>query len=96
MKLFIEAWEWDDNNIEHLATHGLTPELIEDEIWLEAPKYIANRQGRSASHLMVGPDRFGRMWTVCILQVDDDPVTWRASAGWRSKPHEAQWYRRAR
>ncbi len=96
MRLYIEEWEWDDGNIEHLATHGITPELIEDEIWLEAPKYNANRQGRSASHFMVGPDHSESMWTICILQVADEPATWRAITGWRSKPQEEQWYRRAR
>lgn len=61
MDLYIEEWEWDDGNIEHLATHGITPELVEDEIWSEAPKYIANRRNRTASHLMIGPDRGGRI-----------------------------------
>lgn len=75
MDLYIEEWEWDDGNIEHLARHGITPELIEDEIWAEAPKYNANRQGRSASHFMIGPDRGGMLWTICILQVVDDPAT---------------------
>lgn len=54
--LYIEAWEWDDGNIEHLATRGITPELVEDKIWGEAPKYIADRHNRAASHLMIGPD----------------------------------------
>lgn len=92
MNLYIEVWEWDDNNIEHLAAHGITPELIEDEIWLEAPKFNANRRGRAASHLMVGPDRGGEMWTICIVQVDDDPATWRVITGWKSKLREQTWY----
>lgn len=96
MRLFIEEWEWDDDNIEHLARHGLTPELIQDEIWLEAPKYNANRAGRIASHIMVGPDRSGRLWTVCIVQSEEDPATWRAITGWPSKPQEENWYWRAR
>ncbi len=96
MRLYIEEWEWDDGNIEHLADRGITPELVEDEIWLEAPKYNANRKDRTASHFMIGPDRGGRMWTICILQVADDPATWRAITGWRSKPHEIQWYGRSR
>lgn len=96
MELYIELWEWDDGNIEHLATHGITPELIEDEIWLEAPKFNANRSDRAASHLMVGPDRGGQLWTICIVQVDDDPATWRAITGWRSKPREQGWYWRSR
>lgn len=95
MELYIEAWEWDDGNIEHLAQRGITPELIEDEIWLEAPKYNRNRQDRAASHLMVGPDRAGQFWTICILQVVDDHATWRAITGWKSKPREKQWYDRA-
>lgn len=96
MELYIEAWEWDDGNMDHLAIRGITPELIEDDIWLEAPKYNTNRQNRSASHLMVGPDRAGRIWTICIVQVADDPATWRAITGWKSKPREEQWYLRNR
>jgi hypothetical protein len=92
--LSIEAWEWDDGNIEHHATRGITPELMEDDIWLEAPKYIANRRNRAASHLMIGPDAGGQFWTICILQVDDDPATWRAITGWKSKPREKAWYGR--
>jgi hypothetical protein len=94
--LYIEAWEWDDGNIEHLATHGITPELIEDEIWLKAPKFLANRRNRAASHPMVGPDRSGELWTICIVQVEDDPAIWRAITGWRSRPREQEWYWRSR
>jgi hypothetical protein len=94
--LYIEAWEWDDGNIEHLATHGITPELIEDEIWLEAPKFLANRRNRAASHPMVGPDRGGELWTICIVQVEDDPAIWRAITGWRSRPREQEGYWRSR
>lgn len=96
MELYIEEWEWDEANISHLAAHGISPELVEDEIWVEAPKYNANRKGQAASHFMVGPDRSGALWTICIPQVVDDPATWRAITGWRSKPQEAEWYRRAR
>jgi hypothetical protein len=96
VKLYIEEWEWDDGNIDKLSKRSITPELIEDEIWLEAPKYLRNRRGRSADYLMVGPDRGGTMWTIGILQVADDPATWRAISGWKSKPHEQEWYRRAR
>lgn len=96
MKLYIEEWEWDDGNIDKLSKRGITPELIEDVIWLEAPKYLANRPGLSADYLMIGPDRGGTMWTIGILQVADDPATWRAICGWQSKPREQAWYRRAR
>jgi hypothetical protein len=96
VELYIEGWDWDDGNIDHLALRGISPELIEDEVWLEAPRYLANRKGRSASHLMVGPDSGGRFWTICILQVEEDPAFWRAITGWQSKPHEIQWYRRSR
>jgi hypothetical protein len=95
MELYIEEWEWDDANIDHLARHGITPELVEDEIWQEAPKYNTNRPNRAASHFMVGRDRSGVMWTICILRVSRDPAIWRAITGWRSKPQEIGWYRRA-
>src|SRR5260221_8429403 len=84
MELSIEEWEWDDGNIEHLAARGISPELIEDEIWQEAPRYNTNRRNCSASHFMLGPDRSQRLWTICILQVADDPAIWRAITGWKS------------
>ncbi len=96
MELSIEEWEWDDGNIEHLAARGISPELIEDEIWQEAPRYNTNRRNRSASYFMIGPDRSQRSWTICILQVAEDPAIWRAITGWKSKPYEVAWYRRAR
>jgi len=95
MELYIEEWEWDEDNIEHLANRGITPELVE-EVWLEAPKYAQNLPDRAASHLMVGPDPGGAMWTICILQVADDPATWRAITGWPSSRQQINWYRRAR
>ncbi len=96
MRLHIDLWEWDEANLDHLARHGITLELVEDEIWTEAPKYNKNLPGRSASHFMIGPDRGGTMWTICILQVGEAPAIWRAITGWESKSHEKAWYRRAR
>src|SRR5258706_1759692 len=84
MELSIEEWEWDDGNIEHLAARGISPELIEDEIWQEAPKFNTNRRNRSASHFMIGPDRSQRSWTICTLQVAEAPAIWRAITGWKS------------
>jgi len=57
MELSIEEWEWDDGNIEHLAARGISPELIEDEIWQEAPRYNTNLRNRSASHFQPFHDR---------------------------------------
>ena len=96
MKLYIEAWEWDDANIAHLDSHGITPEMIEDEIWGDDPKFIANRRNRSASHLMIGPDRAGQLWTECIIEAGAHSGVWRAITGWPSKPREAAWYGKAR
>jgi hypothetical protein len=96
MRLLIDEWEWDDGNVEHLARRGVTPERIEEEIWALQPKFNANRHNRSASHYMIGPDQGGALWTICIIQIMDDPATWRAITGWRSKPREIAWYWRAR
>jgi len=96
MHLYIEAWDWDQGNVDKLSKRGLTPEMIEDDIWLGAPSYNHNRRGRAATHIMIGPDRGGALRTICIYQVDDDTGLWRAVSGWRSKPHEEAWYGRAR
>ena len=52
-----------------------------------------NKRRRAASHQMIGPDRGGQFWTICIVHVRDD--RWRAVTGWRSQRHEIDWYNKA-
>src|SRR5258706_7648901 len=78
MELSIEEWEWDDGNIEHLAARGISPELIEDEIWQEAPQFNTNRPNPPPSPFLIGPERTQRSWTICTSQVAEDAAYLRA------------------
>src|SRR5258706_4484205 len=69
MELSIEEWEWDDGNIEHLAARGISPELIEDEIWQEALKFNTERRQCNASPFMNRPERRPRSLTNFTLSV---------------------------
>lgn len=87
--LWISEWEWDDGNLEELAAHGLDRHTVLD-VADEAPRFRRNKKGRAASHQMIGPDRGGQFWTVCIVEVLDQ--RWRAITGWPSEERERTWY----
>src|SRR5258706_9140031 len=57
MELSIEEWEWDDGNIEHLAARGISPELIEDEIWQGATKFNTKPRNPSGRHFLIRTHR---------------------------------------
>ena len=87
--VWIGEWDWDDGNLEELARHGLDWFAVL-QIAEEHPKFRANRKRRAASHQMIGPDRGGRYWTVCILHLHGE--RWRAVTGWASTARERAWY----
>jgi hypothetical protein len=75
----VEAFEWDDNE-EHLARHGLTLEVVE-QVRDNAPRFFANLPGRTASHVMIGPDLSGSFCYVAIMATAR-PGVWPIT-GWR-------------
>lgn len=87
--MWISEWEWDDANLEELDGHGLGRPTVLD-VASEAPRFRRNKKGRAASHQMIGPDRGGQFWTICIVDVIDE--RWRAITGWPSEDHERSWY----
>lgn len=89
----IAEWQWDDGNLEECARHGLAPRKVE-EVALESPRFRVNRRSRAATHQMIGPDRGGQVWVVCILQVPDQPGLWRAVTGWKARDHERDWHKK--
>lgn len=86
------SWEWDDHNLDELWKHGVTRRDVLD-VAAGVPKFRRNRRRRAASHQMVGADRGGQFWTICIVHVRDGQ--WRAVTGWRSERHEVDWYNKA-
>jgi uncharacterized protein len=84
-------FEWDDDNVEHLARHGITPEEVEE--LFEGP-VIRRRGGTDA------PDRFrvlgrtaaGRYLAMIYQERARDVV--RPFTGWDIRQHERRLYDR--
>ncbi|MBW1690692.1 MAG: BrnT family toxin [Deltaproteobacteria bacterium] len=53
----IREFEWDDNNIEHIARHGVSPNEVEDLAFDDDP-WI--RKGRKGTRYMLGYTIAGR------------------------------------
>ncbi len=83
MRLVIEEWHWDEDNLTHMG-HGLTRDIVV-QVSKGRPRFRKNKKGRAASHLMIGPDRGGKMWTVCIAEMPHEPGLWVAITGWPSE-----------
>ena len=66
-RLAIEEWEWDDGNLGELARHGVSRSVVLS-VALEHPRFRRNRTERSATFQMIGPDRGGALWTICIVE----------------------------
>lgn len=92
MELWIADLEWDDGNLDELAGHGVARAAVV-AVLQENPKFRRNKKGRAATHQMIGPDRGGSFWTICLVRVFDE--RWRAVTGWPSEDHEIAWYRKS-
>lgn len=53
----IREFEWDDNNIEHISRHGVSPDEVEDVAFDDDP-WI--RKGRKGTRYMLGHTIAGR------------------------------------
>jgi hypothetical protein len=91
--MYIDEWQWDDANLDELARHGLGRHAVE-QVSEESPRFRRNKGGRAATHQMIGPDRGGRLWVICIAPVPGVSGLWRAITGWPAEPEEYQWYGR--
>lgn len=92
--MYIDEWEWDDDNESELARHGVTPRRVL-EVASRAPRFRRNRRRRAASHMMVGPYQGGMIWVICIVRVPGPPGRWRAVTGWRGEETDKEWYERS-
>ncbi len=90
--MYIEEWNWLDEDVEHLARHGVTPENVLG-VWREDPRYRRNRKNRAASHQMIGPDKAGAFFAIFIRQDGDLEGLWRAVTGRRANDVERDWWR---
>ena len=92
-KLEVDDLEWDDTNEAHCARHGVTPTLVQ-AIMNDAPKFYANREGRTGTHMVIGSDELDRLWTIIILPAGAQG-RWRAITGWPSTNTETGLYQGA-
>ncbi len=92
--MYIAEWDWRDEDIEHMARHGVRPAIVL-EVWRERPKYRRNRKDGAASHQMIGPDKGGMFFAIFIRQ--DEVVTglWRAITGRNAVQPERAWWERS-
>lgn len=83
--------EWDDDNVDHLARHSISPEEVEE---LFASPVIRRRGGTDA------PDRFrylGRTASgryLAIIGQERTRTLIRPFTGWDMRPHERSLYDR--
>lgn len=91
----ISEWQWDDGNLDELAAHGVRRSTVED-VAEEQPRFRRNKQGRAASHQMIGPDTSGAIYVICIVEVRGQPGLWRAVTGWPADTAERDWYLKRR
>jgi uncharacterized DUF497 family protein len=88
-------FEWDDRNLRHFEENyeerHISPEIVR-QVAERAPKLFPNQpgEGRSGSHLMVGPDREDRLCTVILLELGGE--RWRPITGWPSTNTEVSAY----
>ena len=83
-------FDWDEDNLAHAARHGVTP-IIVQQVAFNEPKLFANvGEGRTGSHLMIGPDDGGRFWSVVLIGLVPD--LWRPITGWPSTNTEIRRY----
>ncbi len=85
-------FEWDEVNETHCARHGLTPVLVE-AVKDGRPKIFRNKEGRTGTHMMIGADNEGRLWTMIMLPTGR-PGIWRAITGWPSTNSEISLFER--
>lgn len=90
---YIADWQWDDRNLAYLARRGITRTVVR-QVAGGRPLFRRNKSKRSATHLMIGPDDGGKVWTICILAVNPGDGLWRAITGWPSDDKERAWYKR--
>lgn len=92
--MWIAEWLWDDDNVEHIARHGVSAGDVL-AVWLGDPRYRRNRKGRAASHQMIGPDAGGRFVAVFVAPVPGRPGTWRVVTARPATEPEQTWWRRS-
>jgi uncharacterized protein len=72
--------EWDDNNIEHIARHGVEPEEIEEIVYEDChPSWIvrARRRGIREARWAVFGQTCGGRYLVAVIALYRNSRVWR-------------------
>ncbi len=81
-------FEWDADNLEHFEQRG-SPDIVL-QVYDDEPKFYRNRSQRATTHLMIGQDISGRLWTIAMTRLADN--RWRPVTCWPSKLSEKRRY----
>jgi hypothetical protein len=76
----VEALQWDEENISHLARHGVKRASAE-YVLAVSPRFFHNLEGRGGIHVMIGPDQDGRYLYVSLRESDIYIGYWRPITG---------------
>jgi len=74
--------QWNDENREHIARHGLEPEDVES-VRTGEPLFFHNLPDRIASHIMIGYDAKGRALYVALRRIEG--TIWMVVTAWQSR-----------
>ena len=86
--------EFDDDNIEELARHGVSLEEA-FQVLDDRPRFFQNKRPHAAAVIMIGSTHGGRLLTMPLAET---PIAglWRPASGWDSSPGERARYEAAR
>ncbi len=86
----VRTFKWEPRNLAHCARHRVTP-IVVAEVQNEAPLFFLNDPGKTGTHMMIGPDAHGHLWTIVILPTENEGE-WKAITGWPSTNSEINEY----
>ena len=72
--MIIESLEWDDENVEHIARHGVNPDEVEDVC---SGLNISEKQG-NRRYILSGQSREGRYLNIVVETISEGffrPIT---------------------
>jgi hypothetical protein len=87
----VEIFDWDDDNLFHCSTeHRLGPVKV-DQVRDTRCLFFLNHADQRATHLMIGPDRSGTIWTIAISAARE-AGHWYVHTGFESGRRELDAY----
>ena len=90
----VEAFQFDDDNTEKFAAHGLTDRQVNQLLGNEF-LVVPNRKSRRGSYLLLGTDNGGACIAVPVEPTTESDL-WRPITAWRCKDSERNYLERAK